>query len=254
LGAVGSVFSLIELSNLGSTGVVNPVVAAVSSVVGAAAFVGLILFLVAMYGFSKDYRESRIFNYILYGIIAAIVAAIVAAVITFAVFLVNLASIFPTFNPSMPPSSTDIASSMWSRMSPVLVIFAGIGLMVVVLEVKALNLLAKKSEVPLFRTGAWVLLAGGVLSVVVGIVFAVLMYNSVIDYQTLAAAGLPGGLVQNIGWAILAVAFFRIKPPTPQTSTQPATVSPASQVAYCIHCGAPYPTGATYCISCGKKQ
>jgi uncharacterized membrane protein/ribosomal protein L40E len=246
---------MVQYQNLysGSGTVANFAVSAVAGLVGLAVFIGFILFLVAMYGFSKDYGESRIFNYIIYGIIAAIVAGIVAFAVILGVFFANLASLFSNFSSTSPPS-TEITASMLSSISPFLVIFAAIGLMVVVLEVLAFNLLAKKSGVPLFRTGGWVLLAGGVLSVVVGAVFAGLMYNTAIDYQALTVAGLPGGLVQNIGWAIIAFAFFRIKPPTPQTPTQPEVASAASQVAYCIHCGAPNPADAVYCSSCGKKQ
>ena len=48
---------------------------------GVLSFVGFLLFLVAMYGFSKDYQEHRIFSYLLYGIIITIVAAVVVLAI-----------------------------------------------------------------------------------------------------------------------------------------------------------------------------
>ncbi len=48
----------------------------------------------------------------------------------------------------------------------------------------------------MFRTEALVLLAGAVVNVVVGIVFATLVYFGTIEYNTFLLASIPGGLMQ----------------------------------------------------------
>ncbi len=70
---------------------------------------------------------------------------------------------------------------------------------------------------PLFRTGASVLLAGAVVNVGVGILLALLMYWGAIDYNTFLLGSIPGGLVQDVAWVLLAMAFFRIKVPPVQS-------------------------------------
>jgi len=104
LGGIGAVFSVLgAISSISSvllygyptSPAANLVLALISGVVGLFAFVGFILFLIAMYGFSRDYNEHRIFNYILYGFLCTIVAAIIAVAIVVVIFLSNLGTIIP---------------------------------------------------------------------------------------------------------------------------------------------------------------
>ena len=80
LGAISTVLSLVRYA-FPNFAAADLAFSSVSGVVGLLAFVGFILFFVAMYGFSKDYSEHKIFDYILYGLIIAIVAAVIAAII-----------------------------------------------------------------------------------------------------------------------------------------------------------------------------
>jgi uncharacterized membrane protein len=96
-------------------------------------------------------------------------------------------------------------------MSPFLAVFSFVGVIWVVFNVLAFRLLGEKSGVPLFRTGALVLLAGAVVNVGVGIIFALMVYLGSIDYSTYLLAAIPGGLVQDVAWILLAMSFFRIK-------------------------------------------
>ncbi len=82
VGAVSSVLTVVQYfyPTLTTT---NLAITTVSGIVGSLNFVGFILFLVAMYGFSKDYAERRIFSNVLYGIIIAIIVAIIAVVVVF---------------------------------------------------------------------------------------------------------------------------------------------------------------------------
>ncbi len=195
-------------------------VSAVAGAVGVLAFVGFILFLVAMYGFSRDYCERRIFNYVLYGLLIGIVAAIVAVIVMIAYFLVYFASILPSSASSMP-SSSQIQSLLMPYFASFLAVFGFIALINIVLDVLAFNLLGGKSGVPMFRTAAKVLLAGGLLMAVSGVVFGVFAYVNLITYDQLSLMVLPGAVVQEIAWLLLAVAFFRIQPPPAQAAVPP---------------------------------
>lgn len=261
LGGIGAVFSVLGvISSISSvllygyptSAAANLSLALISGVVGLFSFVGFILFLVAMYGFSRDYKEHRIFNYLLYGFLCTIVAAIIAVAIVIAIFLFNLGTIIP--NPSQSTTSpSQISTSMLSFMSPFLAVFSFVGVIWVVFNVLAFRLLAEKSGVPLFRTGASILLAGAVVNVGVGILLALLMYWGSINYQTFLLDAIPGGLVQDVAWVLLAMAFFRIKvppvPPIPLSSVSP----PTGQIMYCQNCGTPNQTDAAFCSRCGQK-
>jgi uncharacterized membrane protein len=204
------VLSVFQYGNLNAPTAASLVVSSVASFVGIFTLVGFILFLIAMYGFSKIYGERRIFNYVIYGIIAAIILGVITFAAILAVFFANLPSLISSINPSTPPSSSAITSVVLPFIAPMIAVFAAVALVVIVFYMLAFNFLAKKSGVPLFRVGAKILLAGVIVSLAVGVVFAVLAVNGSIDYVTFLMAGVPGGLVQEIGWIVLAFAFFRI--------------------------------------------
>jgi uncharacterized membrane protein len=246
IGAVSSVFSVISYAFPTSIAT-NLAFSAVTSLFGFAAFIGFILFLIAMYGFSKDYGEAKIFNHIIYGIIFTIVAAVIVGIIAIAVFVAN---IIPTFNTSSSP--TQIQNMTLTYLSPVFAAIGIVALIYIVFIMKAFNLLADKSQVPLFRTAAKVLLAGGIITTVIGIILAVLAAFGSISLESLTIIAVPGGLVQDVAWVLLAMAFFRIKPP-PQTLTPTYAPTPSGKVKYCTHCGTPNQADALYCTGCGQK-
>lgn len=251
LGVVSTVSSVL-LNGYPASTVANLSLALVTGVVGLFAFVGFILFLIAMYGFSKDYGEHRIFSYIVSGLVWTIIAAVVAGVIIFVVLLLNLASIIPSLTPSTNGPS-QITASMLAFIAPALAVFSVVALIWVVFNVKAFKLLGEKSGVPLFRTAALVLLAGAVVNIGLEIVFAALTYSGSIGYSTYLLAAIPGGIVQDIAWVLLAIAFFRIRAPPTQTFTPSNVPTVLGQVKYCPNCGTPNQTDATYCTHCGQK-
>jgi len=251
IGAVSSVASLLTYAYPNS-GPVTLAYSAISSIIGSLSFIGFILFLIAMYGFSKDYNEHRIFNYILYGIIVTIIAAVIVGVIGVIIIFANLGSIIPNFNGSTN-SPTQISDMMLTYLSPVLAIIGFVGLIYVIFNVKAFNLLSDKSQVPLFKTAAKVLLAGSLLNIIVGVVFAALAYSGSVSINAFTVVAIPGGLVQDIAWLLLAIAFFRIKPPTIQSAAVTNIPSVSGQPKYCPNCGTPNQIDATYCTRCGQK-
>jgi uncharacterized membrane protein len=251
IGAVSSVSSLLTYAYPNS-GAVALAYSAISSSVGSLSFIGFILFLIAMYGFSKDYNEHRIFNYILYGIIVTIVAAVIVGVIAFIIIFSNLGSIIPTFNSSANPT-TQGTNMILTYLSPIFAIIGFVGLIYVIYSVKAFNLLADKSQVPLFRTAAKVLLAGSLLNIVMGVVFAALAYSGSASLNAFTVVAIPGGLVQDIAWLLLAIAFFRIKPPPIQSAEVTNSPIVSGQPKYCPNCGTPNQIDATFCTRCGQK-
>jgi uncharacterized membrane protein len=251
LGVVSSISSVFLYGYPTSSGV-KLSLAMISGVVGLFAFVGFILFLIAMYGFSRDYNEHRIFNYLLYGFLGTIVAAVIAGIILVVVVLFNLATIIPNINSSTTTPS-QVSASMLPFMLPFLAVFSFVGVIWVVFNVLAFRLLGEKSGVSLFRTGALVLLIGGVVNVGVGIVFALMVYLGLIDFSTYLLAAIPGGLLQNVAWILLAVAFFRIKVQPVQTTSSYNVEFAAGQMKYCPNCRAPYQIDDAFCTRCGQK-
>jgi uncharacterized membrane protein len=251
LGAISSISSVF-LYGYPTSSAANISLAVIRGVVGLFGFVGFILFLISMYGFSRDYNEQIILNYILYGFLCNIVASIIAVAIVVVIFLFNLSTIFPNLNQTTTTPS-QVSTSMLTSISPFLAVFSFVGVIWVVFNVLAFRLLAEKSGVPLFRTGASVLLAGAVVNVGVGILLGLLMYGGSIDYQTFLLAAIPGGLMQDVAWVLLAMSFFRIKVPPFQPISLSSVATAAGQIMYCQNCGTPNQMGAVFCSRCGQK-
>ena len=261
MGGVSAILILIgiisQLTSLFQATFPNSIAIAIFSGIGGIfsvlSFVGLILFIIAMYGFSKDYREPKIFSNILNGLIITIIAAIIVGAIFVIAVLFNLANLFPNLG-SSASSSSQISSSLSKLFSEALPFFSLVGVIWIAFNVLSLNLLADKSRVSLFKIGAKVLLAGALVNVVLAIIFAVVGFYIVISTNVLLALLVVGGLVQDIAWLLLALAFFRIQSPTLPVSGVTPNVAPASvQVKYCPNCGAPNLPDASYCTRCGQK-
>ncbi len=236
---------------------VSLAVAGASGIISLLVFVGLILFFIAMHGFSKDYSETRIFDNILYGLIITIVLGLIAVVFAVALFIANASNLIPIIT-STPASQTQISSAAQKTALPLLPVFAVVGLVWIVFNVRSLNLLGDKSKVPLFRTGAKVLLAGAALSVAITTVIAATATTLSLSYgTTLSILSVPGGFIQDAAWLILAMAFFRIQAP-PAAAMAPAYVPSvpvvSGQTKYCSKCGAPNRPDAVFCERCGQKM
>ena len=246
LGGVAAILMLIGIISQATTALryVFPnslgalILTGIGSLFGILSFVGFLLFLVAMYGFSKDYQEHRIFSYLLYGIIITIVAAVVVLAIFFIVILFNFASIFPNLSSSAP--SSQISTEMSKIFSLVLPLFSLVGIIWILFNVKAFNLLSDKSKVPLFRTGAKVLIAGALVNIVIAIIFAAVSFYVSIPLNTLLALLTIGSLVQDVAWVLFAMAYFRIQATAvPVQAAAPVNIQPNSgQVKICPYCGA----------------
>ncbi len=207
-----------------------------------------------MYGFSKDYNEHRIFSYLMYGIVITIVAVVIASVISVLIILFNFAILFPNLSSS---SSSQVPSSFSNTFAWLTPVFGLVGVIWTVFVIRSFNLLSDKSKVPLFRTGAKVLLAGPIINIVIAILFAAVAFGShvSISLNALLALLTIGNLVQTVAWVLLAKAYFSIQAPSaPVQVSSPVYAAPVSrQVKYCSNCGAPNQLDAIYCTRCGQK-
>jgi uncharacterized membrane protein len=230
-----------------STGTMTGASSPFLSVLGLAGLAGLILFLVAMKGFSRDYKDSGIFNNALYGVLSSIVVAVLAAVVIIVVVLMNFSSMIQTLNPV--PQPTDIVQSVVGYVVPVMPVVSLAGLAQALFMMRAFNLLAAKSEVRLFRTAGWALVAGSLLAIVLASVGVLLFFAASLSASIVLAVPVIGTMVSYLAWVFAAKAFFTIKEPTAQTFS----ASPARQLKYCAHCGAENLPDAVFCTRCGKN-
>ena len=199
-----------------------------------------------MYGFSKDYAERKIFYYLLIGIVLTIIV-VVATTISL-VFLVLATQI------SNPSTATTSLTNAFAYTTPV---FGAASIIWVLYNVKAFNLLSDKSGVPLFRTGAWILLAGAIMTVIFEVAFTVVSVSTSMSISSftnsLTVIAVPGAIVQGVAWVLFAKSYYRITPPPAQTAP-PYSYPPISpQIQYCPNCGTQNRTDARFCTHCGQK-
>jgi uncharacterized membrane protein len=181
---------------------------------GAVGLVGFILLLIGAYGLAQYYRESGIFNNMLYGTVVGIVGAIVSVAVAVWAFISLLPDfiykIYPNWNgdwtslPNMDP--TQVTNVTFSDVTGILGVFFAIvialfivSIIVAILYRKSFNQLSDKSGTHLFRTTGTVLLVGSVLVIIFGL----------------------GLLLVWISSLLLAIAFFQMRPSTSQTAYSP---------------------------------
>jgi uncharacterized membrane protein len=215
--------------------------------VGVLAFVGFILFFVAMYGFSRDYGERRIFNYLIYGLVGTIIAGVIIGIIWFAL---TFASIFSSFSNVNPPFSSNM---MMQFTAPLLGSIGVATLVWVYFNFKAYNLLGEKSRVPLFWTGARILLASAILNIVMGALYAVLAITGFMDSSAITLIFTPGAILSYAAQGVFALAFFRIKAPPVKTYSTLEASTYSTHMRYCSNCRTLAQMDSLYCSKCGNK-
>ena len=168
--------------------------------------IGAILVLVGLYGFSRAYKESGIFNNALYGILAGIVGVVLAVVIGIAVVLPNitdfLLKVFPSWNgdwttitslSGMIPNTSNIGfGDVIPFITAAILVIATLWVFAIIATFfvrRSLVQLSAKTNVGLFSTAGTLLLIGAVLVIVLGL----------------------GLLLMWIAAIVLAIAFFRIR-------------------------------------------
>jgi len=183
---------------------------------GIIGLIGLILLLIGAYGLAQYYRESGIFNNMLYGTIVGIiggVVAVIAAVYAAIALLPDfLYKVYPGWNgdwaslPNMMPDTNNINPSdimpFIGIFLALLVVLFVIAIVVALFYRKSFNQLSAKTGIGLFATTGTVLLVGAVLVIAFGL----------------------GLLLIWVSALLLAIAFFQMRAlpqPEPYTQTVP---------------------------------
>jgi uncharacterized membrane protein len=193
------------------------------------AFLGFVLFIIAMYRLSGYYHSPGIFKNILIAIILNIVGVIVA----FILVILFLISTLPAISPN------PIAENSYYSASSIFILgFIGIFALVFVVDVvssvlymRAFHELAEKSGENNFRTAGTLYLVGAVLAIV-----------------------LVGGLIVWIAWIFAAMGFRNLKPQQPSSNAYYPQFPPPGivQTKRCPNCGAENNQSNLYCSSCGS--
>jgi len=189
--------------------VIGPLAGPYTGIIG---LVGLILVLVAFNGLADYYKERRIFNNVILGVIASITGAViaVAVVVTAAFGMLSALGI----HISNWTDWTAIQNfnwqnfTNWSALTPYLAAIVGALVVLFILFVvaaiflrRSLNTLSEKSGIHMFATTGLLILIGAILTIIV-----------------------IGFILLWVALILLAVAFFEIKTePTQAQKTAPSS-------------------------------
>ena len=198
------------------------------ALMGVIAFVGLVLFVLAMYRLSRYYNEPAIFKNVLNGLILTIIGGVTAVIVEFA-FLFSLIGRITS------ASTSTVAAPFLAQFIFAMLAIVGIalvfGVVSAVLYWRAFNKLAEKSKIDNFKTAGLLYLIGTVLSIV-----------------------FVGVILVWIAWILAAISFNSLKAPASATSAFQQTATPnLAAKKYCIYCGAENEADAIYCRNCGKQ-
>lgn len=185
--------------NLGGVGALLIVLSPIAMAgTGILAIVGLILLLISLKGMARHFKERRIFDNALYGVVLAVVGVVISLVVIMVTAIAALSRYAVDF---LRPMDWVRMGQIFSRMAnfgEMWSLFGGIATAIVVLFVflivaviyfrRTLVTLAAKTDVQLFSTAGLIMLVGAVLTIVV-----------------------IGLLLVWISFILLTVAFFSIK-------------------------------------------
>jgi len=178
---------------------------------GVIEIIGLILVMVALYNLGNYYREGKIFNNTLYGIIMGIVGGVISVAVIVITVLTSLTDflyeIFPDWNgdwtalsgltPDPSNISIDSIAPFLIGLFAVLIILWVFSIIAAFFVRRSFGTLSEKSGVGLFSTAGLLLLIGAVLIILFGI----------------------GLILIWISALLLAIAFFQLKPQQEQPTT-----------------------------------
>ncbi|HLC00583.1 MAG TPA: DUF996 domain-containing protein [Candidatus Bathyarchaeia archaeon] len=222
---------------------------------GVLGLISFLLFLIAMYGLSKDYQDSAIFNYVLYGIIVAIVLGVIVVGITIFIVFSSLGSFIASGG--LPSSGTQFLQEYLQSLFPLYLGLSFVGLVPALFNMLAFKRLANKSGVRLFRTVGLLGVVAAAVTIALWFLGAAFFYADILTISSIFTFSTVGSAVSLVAWILGAKAFHSITVPTSETYWTPPAQGPpppAAQIKYCPYCGTANTMDAEYCASCGKKQ
>lgn len=181
--------------------------------------VGAILLLVGLHGLSNYFRERGIFSNALIAVIVLIVGAVIVGVLALTIFLANavalVSQIYPGWDGNwaslqgMTPDPNAFNNMNINDWLPIISALAGIWVGAWIIAIistfflrRSLVTVTNRSNIGLFGTAGLLMLIGAFLGIIA-----------------------IGYLLIWIGFLILAIAFFQLKPVQP-TATPPPAYSP----------------------------
>jgi uncharacterized membrane protein len=176
--------------------------------------IGFILFLIAMYGFSKDYQDNAIFNYVLYGFIASIIiAGLVFAIVVFLLFSTLGSTLLSS---ATSPSSAQFLQNFLESFLPYFLIMPIIGLIPAFFNMFAFKRLANKSDVRLFSTVGLLGVVAAVVAIVFWFVGVSLFYAGSLSISHVFTLSVASSVVSLVAWTLAIKAYNSIRVPTSQ--------------------------------------
>lgn len=165
---------------------------------GALGIAGFILMLVALNGMASDYKDRKIFDNALYGVIVAVVGVVAAIAVIVVMALATLSSLGINLlnwtswrqvgNLLRNPANM---GNLWGLIGGViigLVVLFAFAVVSAMLFRRSMNILSTKTKIDMFHTAGLLMLIGAVLTIV-----------------------LVGLLLIWVSFILIAVAFFSIK-------------------------------------------
>ena len=216
------------------------------------ALVGLILFLVAMWGFSKDYKDPVIFNNALYAFISSLILGFLVGAVVIAFVLMNTGSLFPLLPGGGTPNVSELMERLLRYIVPVFPVISFLGIIPAAFNMRAFNRLSEKSNVALFRIVGLLGLAAAAASGALQVIAATLILLSDFSAGIIFTVSVVGSAISLAAWILAAKAFYSIKPSSTQTAPAP-TAPPTVQMKSCPNCGAENSLDAAFCSRCGNK-
>lgn len=224
---IGLLFSFIFfLFTFVGLGRVNPNVGLFSiglfasiAVLAIVAFIGYILFMIAMHQLSKYYSESSIFTNVLYALIMQIVGGVVVVGIFMAYFLFSIGSFVQT-------STSPTSASVFPQFAVMYIVFFSVsivfGVIGGVLYRRAFNKLSEKSGIDHFKTAGLLFLIGAVFSIIIW-----------------------------VAWIFAAMGFKRLTPPSTANTLNGFPITASTK--RCAYCRTENSPDAVYCRNCGRQ-
>jgi uncharacterized membrane protein len=178
---------------------------------GLLSLVGVILLLIGLKGMSDYYKEGSIFNNGLYAVILSIVGGVVCAAVIVETILTAGISDWNQWATTLQQNVTaGNFNAVWGQVGHIVIGFVVslvlLYIFVIVAAIlcwRALNKLAKKSEVGMFKTAGLLLLIGAVLAII-----------------------LVGFILIWIAFILITVAFFSVRSTSPPPPPPPSATSP----------------------------
>ncbi|MCL2643132.1 MAG: DUF996 domain-containing protein [Candidatus Bathyarchaeota archaeon] len=219
----------------------NKILAGIGSLLYGVPIIGLVLIMIGMKGLSEHYREPRIYDGLVTGVILLIISSILSIIGMTAIYSGMAGLALAAFSLGMMSGAGIGAGIIGIAGGIVCFIVCFILALLAIRHVRnCLNALAERSGENLFRTAGTLIWVGAILTII-GI----------------------GALLIWIGFIIAAIGFFTLKetplPPTygytpPPSNTQsPSPPTASFKSNFCPNCGTAVAPEATFCAHCGKQ-